>query len=293
VGKIFNIEKILLTDSNCILFIFLFFYFLQRTISKSSHDEDNNECVAQNSKKQRLHLDQSMQDGDQGDDDHLTLTNKETLSSSTMAKLSCFQMDSNLKDQSSRNNELGIISHSRSHQENFKLDKDFDSESSGAHISVLNNGDIEEMEINNSISQESFNFTKFACVSHTPVKSISKIKAVLDKSDADSLKSLNSRTRSAYTPLELQFLEVKAKYPDVILFVECGYRYRFFGEDAEVIIIPPSSCVVPENIHSPPSRRVFWLEPFPTPLEIPVKLHTYPSKYFCLRPPYPTACNYQ
>jgi len=229
---------------------------------------DNDECNAQNSKKQRLDLVQSIQDGDQGDD-HLVLTNKETLSSSTMAKLNCFKVDSNLKDQSSRNNELEVVSHSRSHKENFKLDKDFDSESSRTHISVRNDGDIEEMKIKNSISQESFDITKFTCVSRPPVKSISKSKAVLDKNDTDSLKSLNSRTRSSYTPLELQFLEVKAKYPDVILFVECGYRYRFFGEDAEVIFqifciflsynVPPLSCIVPERInHHPHVTRFFF-----------------------------------
>jgi hypothetical protein len=38
-----------------------------------------------------------------------------------------------------------------------------------------------------------------------------------------------------YTPLELQYLEMKKKCPDAILFVEAGYRYRFFGEDAEVL----------------------------------------------------------
>ena len=212
----------------------IFIHCIQRTASKPSHDEENDECNAQNSKKQRLHLDQSIQDGCQGDD-HLTLTNKEALSSSTIAKLSCFKMDSNLKDQSSRDNDLGFVSHSRSQKENFMLDKDPDSKTSRAHNSGFNDDDIEEMEINKSVSRESFNVTKFACVSHLPVKSISKFKADLDKNDTVSLKSLNSRTRSAYTPLELQFLEVKAKYPDVILFVECGYRYRFFGEDAEVI----------------------------------------------------------
>ena len=213
---------------------FIFIHCIQRTASKSSLDEENDEFNAQNSKKQRRHLDQSMQDGCQGDN-HLTLTNKVTLSSSAMSKLSCFKMDSNLKDQSSRDNELGFISHSRSHKENIMLDQDIDSKSSEARNSVLIDDDIEEMEISKSVSRESFNIAKFACVLHPPLKPTSKIKAVLDKNDTDSLKSLNSRTRSAYTPLEQQFLEVKAKYPEVILFVECGYRYRFFGEDAEVI----------------------------------------------------------
>lgn len=29
-------------------------------------------------------------------------------------------------------------------------------------------------------------------------------------------------------------LELKEKYPDVILMIEVGYRYRFFGQDADV-----------------------------------------------------------
>lgn len=37
-----------------------------------------------------------------------------------------------------------------------------------------------------------------------------------------------------YTPLEQQFVAVKEKNPDVLLIVECGYRCRFFGEDAEI-----------------------------------------------------------
>lgn len=37
-----------------------------------------------------------------------------------------------------------------------------------------------------------------------------------------------------YTPLERQFIDVKDAHPDVIIMVEHGYRYRFFGHDAEV-----------------------------------------------------------
>ncbi|KFQ49808.1 DNA mismatch repair protein Msh3, partial [Nestor notabilis] len=46
--------------------------------------------------------------------------------------------------------------------------------------------------------------------------------------------TLNKRTKSIYTPLELQFLEMKKQYKDAVLCVECGYKYRFFGEDAEI-----------------------------------------------------------
>ncbi|KAK3143330.1 hypothetical protein QOZ80_4AG0299040 [Eleusine coracana subsp. coracana] len=37
-----------------------------------------------------------------------------------------------------------------------------------------------------------------------------------------------------YTPLEQQVLDLKARHPDVLLMVEVGYRFRFFGEDAAV-----------------------------------------------------------
>ncbi|CAO2044280.1 unnamed protein product [Urochloa humidicola] len=37
-----------------------------------------------------------------------------------------------------------------------------------------------------------------------------------------------------YTPLEQQVVDLKARHPDVLLMVEVGYRYRFFGEDAAV-----------------------------------------------------------
>lgn len=47
-------------------------------------------------------------------------------------------------------------------------------------------------------------------------------------------RGVNRRTKSAYTPLELQFLEIKKQHQDAVLCVECGYKYRFFGDDAEI-----------------------------------------------------------
>lgn len=35
------------------------------------------------------------------------------------------------------------------------------------------------------------------------------------------------------TPLEQQVKELKDKHSDILLMVECGYRFRFFGQDAE------------------------------------------------------------
>ncbi|KAJ3362759.1 Mismatch repair protein msh3 [Allomyces javanicus] len=37
-----------------------------------------------------------------------------------------------------------------------------------------------------------------------------------------------------YTPLEKQVVELKEQYPDVLLAVEVGYKYRFFGDDAKI-----------------------------------------------------------
>lgn len=41
-------------------------------------------------------------------------------------------------------------------------------------------------------------------------------------------------SKSGYTPLEQQYLQIKEQHKDALLAVECGYKYRFFGEDAEV-----------------------------------------------------------
>nr|XP_044990047.1 DNA mismatch repair protein Msh3 [Jaculus jaculus] len=55
-----------------------------------------------------------------------------------------------------------------------------------------------------------------------------------DLQTTSSSKLCNKRAQSIYTPLELQFIELKEQHRDAILCVECGYKYRFFGEDAEI-----------------------------------------------------------
>ncbi len=44
----------------------------------------------------------------------------------------------------------------------------------------------------------------------------------------------NGGSGGGYTPMEQQYLSIKAKHPDAVLFIECGYKYRFFGEDAQI-----------------------------------------------------------
>ena len=64
-------------------------------------------------------------------------------------------------------------------------------------------------------------------------------KSSVSKPHVKTVKSHSSGVDSTtkYTPLEKQVVEIKEKNPGVLLFVECGYKYRFFGEDAEVIKI--------------------------------------------------------
>ncbi|XP_075693889.1 DNA mismatch repair protein Msh3 [Rhinoderma darwinii] len=52
--------------------------------------------------------------------------------------------------------------------------------------------------------------------------------------NSSEAKNPNRRTKSIYTPLEEQYMEIKEKHKDAVLCVECGYKYRFFGEDAEI-----------------------------------------------------------
>ncbi|KAF9950908.1 Mismatch repair protein msh3 [Mortierella alpina] len=53
---------------------------------------------------------------------------------------------------------------------------------------------------------------------------------------AASSRSASSKkaNKSIYTPLEKQYLEIKEQYPDTVLCIEVGYKFRFFGHDAEI-----------------------------------------------------------
>ncbi|KAK1891973.1 DNA mismatch repair protein Msh3 [Dissostichus eleginoides] len=44
----------------------------------------------------------------------------------------------------------------------------------------------------------------------------------------------SKRSKKVFTPLEQQVIQLKQQHPDALLAVECGYKYRFFGEDAEI-----------------------------------------------------------
>ncbi len=42
----------------------------------------------------------------------------------------------------------------------------------------------------------------------------------------------STTTKVSYTPLELQVIAIRKQFTDCLLMVECGYRMRFFGDDA-------------------------------------------------------------
>ncbi|XP_078427460.1 homolog of DNA mismatch repair protein MSH3 isoform X2 [Wolffia australiana] len=59
------------------------------------------------------------------------------------------------------------------------------------------------------------------------------VKKLLDSHD-QSPALISSGNDPKFTPLEQQVVDLKSRYPDVLLLVEVGYRYRFFGEDAAI-----------------------------------------------------------
>ncbi|KAJ1272878.1 hypothetical protein BS78_06G236400 [Paspalum vaginatum] len=57
------------------------------------------------------------------------------------------------------------------------------------------------------------------------------------------------------TPLEQQVVDLKARHPDVLLMVEVGYRFRFFGEAAAVLGIVTHSRTLTAASSLPASPR--------------------------------------
>ncbi|KAF5191448.1 Dna mismatch repair protein msh3 [Thalictrum thalictroides] len=71
---------------------------------------------------------------------------------------------------------------------------------------------------------------------HNPIPSLHEkfVQKLLEPSTTAPNINSSLSSNPKYTPLEQQVLELKAKYPDVLLMIEVGYKYRFFGEDAEI-----------------------------------------------------------
>ena len=226
----------LVTDTHN-LRVINFFRFDQRTAASILlHDGDDSD-TQNNRKKQRFDT-ELLSTQDVKSHDPLTSTDKEVIRPSTMTKLSWFRKDSNVKDSSTKNERSRAQNSKECVDDNVELDNDMDRTnlSSGCSFSGDKMDDVKDMDVKKTetLQKDSPNLEQFACASH-PASCKTKL-TLTEKSELNGSKSFNRKPKLAYTPLELQFIEVKSNYPDVILFVECGYRYRFFGEDAEVII---------------------------------------------------------
>ncbi|XP_073243311.1 DNA mismatch repair protein Msh3-like isoform X3 [Porites lutea] len=198
------------------------------------HDGDDGDSQ-NNCKKQRFDT-ELLSTQDDKSHDPLTSTDKEVIRPSTMTKLSCFRKDSNVKDSSTKNEHSRAQNSKECVDDNMELDDDMDRTnlSSGCSFSGDNMDDVKDMDVKKTENLQKVrpNLEQFACASR-PASCKTKL-TLTEKSEPNGSKSFNLKPKLAYTPLELQFVEVKSNYPDVILFVECGYRYRFFGEDAEI-----------------------------------------------------------
>lgn len=64
-------------------------------------------------------------------------------------------------------------------------------------------------------------------------QSRSEKRQIADQVESDLLQNKQLNTKNL-TPLESQVVALKAKYPDCLLLIEVGYKFRFFGQDAKI-----------------------------------------------------------
>ncbi|KAI9277084.1 muts domain V-domain-containing protein [Phascolomyces articulosus] len=55
----------------------------------------------------------------------------------------------------------------------------------------------------------------------------------LEQEREQKRRRLDNEEKKSWSPLELQVLELKEKHPGVLLAIEVGYKFRFFGDDAK------------------------------------------------------------
>jgi DNA mismatch repair protein MSH3 len=73
--------------------------------------------------------------------------------------------------------------------------------------------------------------TRSSCSSNASDNKKGNTKASKKRGSSSSSSSSSSGSAD-YTPLEKQVVALKKEHPDALLMVECGYRIRFFGDDA-------------------------------------------------------------
>ena len=105
----------------------------------------------------------------------------------------------------------------------------------GKNVQVAEPDDVavdgDEQSDSESHSSDSFSRSQ----SHSRASNKGSLQQSLSSSGSTPGRTgISTPSSKQYTPLEQQFIAIKAEYPDALLFVECGYKYRFFSEDAEI-----------------------------------------------------------
>jgi len=72
--------------------------------------------------------------------------------------------------------------------------------------------------------------------------------AAAGKKTAAASKKSTVASITKFTPLERQYMEIKKQYPDTLLLIEVGYKFRFFGEDAKVFATGPHWKLIGDRI---------------------------------------------
>ncbi|XP_038661311.1 DNA mismatch repair protein Msh3 isoform X1 [Scyliorhinus canicula] len=140
-----------------------------------------------------------------------------SLSSSTMDRLKGFSIDKQLEPSNIKGPGVDIQLKKFKHAENYDRNSDNNCAERDDFV-MTNDADREDQSHAQEIA--SLDWNRFSASS-----------SVKNTFEAGTV---NRRTKSTYTPLELQFLELKEQNKGAVLCVECGYKYRFFGEDAEI-----------------------------------------------------------
>ncbi|RPB27367.1 hypothetical protein L211DRAFT_819242 [Terfezia boudieri ATCC MYA-4762] len=87
--------------------------------------------------------------------------------------------------------------------------------------------------------------------------------------------SASRKGKSKLTPLEKQVIDIKMRYPDTLLVVEVGYKYRFFGEDARIASKELSIMCIPGKMRFDEHPSEAHLDKFAS-ASIPVhRLHVH------------------
>ena len=98
-------------------------------------------------------------------------------------------------------------------------------------INLCDEADVSESTKNERLVDMNFELNP---VKHSQFSSAVSKAFVALPSNSTSQNGTENVKASKFTPLEQQVVDIRKEYPDTILIVECGYRMRFFGDDAVI-----------------------------------------------------------